>query len=163
MKVAAGRTLKDLHVALKERLAVVIATLWRFETKTDQRAPEIVDGWLPPKTPEGEQYPFLLVRPQSGTDSEPGADQNAKATVEIVIGTYSDSDDGWLDVLEVIEAVRQDVAAAPSIAGTAFEQTGPLTWEIPAEQVRPQWLGKVVTNWTIPRARRVEARNPEEG
>jgi hypothetical protein len=164
MRVAAGLSLKDLHAAFKLRLQVLAAAFPRFETKTDARAPQVIDGWLPPKAGiDAERFPYLILQPRSGADSEQSAAQDGRATFDVVLGTYSDTDDGYLDVLELIEAVRQDLGSQPTLAGTAFEQTGPLTWEIPEEQPRPQWIGRVTTNWTVPRPRRVEARNPEEG
>ncbi len=157
----AAQTPIDLHEALKGRLAPVLARLDRLKTKSDaQRAPALLDGWLPPK--DLEVFPFVIVRPRSGVDSVQGAEQDAKETIELIVGTYSDENDGWKDVLQVLQAIRQDLAAAPTIANTAFEHVGPLTWDIPEEQARPQWLGRATTIWQIPRPRRVEARNPTE-
>lgn len=155
MTIAAPLTLPDLHKALKGRLQVVADGFPLFETKSASRAPVVLDGLLPPKGTDAEQFPFLLVQPSSGTDSPQAGDQNSTAVVGIVVGTYSDSDDGWIDVLLLIEAIRRDLAEVPTITGTAFEHTGPLTWEIPWEQqARPQWLGRVTTTWTVPRPRR---------
>jgi hypothetical protein len=157
---AAPATLVGLYLALKARLEEVVEN-FSLETKTDRRAPEVIDGWLPPKAnAEAERYPFLIVRPKNGNDSEQGADENARAVVDIIIGTYSDTDDGWFDVMHLIDAVRADLGAAPVLEGTAYEHVGPLTWTIHEEQPRPQWLGFVTTNWQIPRPQRVEARNP---
>jgi hypothetical protein len=156
--------LAALHIQLKSRLAAIAAKFPLLETKSMARAPSIVDGWLPPKPgAESEQFPFLIVRPFTGTDTCEGADQTGSATMKIIVGTYSDTDDGWLDVLLLIDAIRSDLAEQPTIAGTAFEHLGPLTWEVPEQQPRPQWFGTVTTNWNIARPRRIEARNPEEG
>jgi hypothetical protein len=158
---AAPGTLDSLHEAIKIRMAEVATTFWGLETKTSEHAPIVVDGWLPPLSSAGdERFSFLIVRPKTGTDSEQGANQDARATFEIVVGTYSDTDDGWRDVVHLIDAIRESLAAAPSLASTSFEHTGPLTWELLEEQPRPQWLGRVTTNWTLPRARRV---GPQEG
>lgn len=162
--VAAKSTLVDLHRAIKARLQNEVAPLFpSLETKDPNvsRAPTLLDGFVPPK-PGGDaaQYPFMIVCPRSGTDTEQGADQNATAVFEIVIGTYSDADDGWLDVLMLIDAIRDNFGSAPSIEGTAFEQTGPMTWVLDEAQPRPQWLGSVKSTWTLPRPVRVEARNP---
>lgn len=169
--VAAPGTLTALHGAIKARLALVAAAFPLLETEspTVKRAPNVIDGWLPPKpraedNPAGAlQFPFLIVRPRTGTDTEQSADQNATAAVDIVIGTFSDTDNGWLDVALLIDAIRADIGAAPAITGTAFEHTGPLTWEVLEQQPRPQWFGVVKTIWTVPRPQRVEARNPQEG
>ena len=133
-----------------------------LQTETSTRAPVVFPGWVPPKPIEGEQYPFLIVRPVSGADSEQSAEENATANFQIIVGTFSDTDDGWIDVMLLIDAVRNSFGSEPAIKGTSFEQTGPMTWNIPQEQPRPQWIGIVNTIWTIPRPRRVEARNPED-
>lgn len=164
---AAPGTLAGLYVAFKARLAAVAARFPLLETKHPdvKRAPAVIDGWLPPKTSaddlDVERFPFLIVRPKVGSDSVQGADENAVTAIEVVIGTFSDTDDGWLDVLLLIDAIRADLGAQPSIAGTGYEQTGPLTWLIPEQQPRPQWFGSVTSNWTLPRPQRAEARNPE--
>lgn len=169
--VAGPGTIVGLHEAVKARMTAIAARFDGFliEKINDAdaggaRAPSVLDGWLPPKANAGDkQFPFILVRPRQGTDTEQSAEQNATAQVDIIVGTWSDDDAGWLDVALVIDAIRQDLDEQPAIQATGFEQTGPLTWEIPEEQPRPQWFGKVHTVWTIPRPQRVEARNPEEG
>ena len=154
-------TIVGLVDAFEARLAVVASRFPLLETKTDVRSPSIVDGWLPPKPGgDAEQFPFLIVRPANGSDSEQNANENAVAVVKVIIGTYSDTDDGWRDVAMLIQAIRQDLDEAPAIDGTAFEHIGPLIWEIPEQQARPQWFGIVTANWQLPRPSRVEALNP---
>mgnify|MGYP001562928634 CR=1 FL=1 len=142
-------------------MAEIAPAFWDLATKTDARAPQVIDGWLPPKTPAGEDFPFLIVRPRDGTDASESADQDSQATVEIIIGTFSDTVDGWLDVLLVVDAIRLYLAAAPALGG-AFEPDGPLKWSLPEEHARPQWLGIVTTIFRLPRPLRVEARNPPD-
>lgn len=163
-------TLVDLHQAVKVRMASVAATFAllpmkanaALQPRADERSPAIIDGWLPPKASGEDRFPFLIVRPAAGFDSEPGADQVAGAVVKVIVGTYSDTDDGWMDTLLLVDAVRLSLGAAPVLEGTAFEHIGPLLWELPEEQPRPQWHAVITTNWTLPRPRRVESRNPEK-
>lgn len=161
---AAGQnTVAGLHAALVARMETVAAGLSGFATKLEgKRAATVIDGWLPPTTPDAEQFPFLIVRPRSGQDSEQGADENASAAMKIIVGTFSDTDDGFLDVMLMIDAIRLDLDSAPAIDGTAYHHVGPLTWSIPEDQPRPQWFGEVITNWQLPRPQRVEALNPME-
>lgn len=153
---AAPGTLVGLHVALKARLQAVAARFPIMEKKTGARSPEVVDFTLPPKQDaEVENFPFICLRGRAGNDSPEGADQTAQATFDIEIGTYSDTDDGYLDLLAIVDAIRADLGDEPVIAGTAFVHVGPLTWDVPFPQPRPQWLGLVTTNWTLPRPQRV--------
>ncbi len=160
-KAVGGGSLVALHEALKARLAGIAAAYPLLDTKSGrQRVAQVFEFLLPPKdpkTPESEQFPFFLVRPRRGRDSEQGAAQDATADVQIVVGTWSDTDDGGVDLLHLIQAVRADLDAEPTLAGTAFEQTGPLTWETEEQQPRPEWIGQIVTTWTIPRPRRVSS------
>lgn len=166
----APRTIGDLHDAIKGRMAVVADLFWGLSTKTpeEEREPSIIDGWLPPITDnQAARFPFLIVRPSKGVDTVQEGNENAQATFDLIIGTYKNADDGWRDVLDVIQAIRYDLGVAPVIEKTAFEHTGPLTWELlapvdPLLSTRPQWFGIVTTNWTLPRPRRAEARNPTE-
>lgn len=159
---AASSTLSGLHRALKERMEEVASAFWGLATKTTTRAPQVVDGWLAPKTSALEDFPFLIVRPVNGIDSQQGADEDATATFDVIIGTYSDTDDGFLDVLAVIDAIRDSLAASPNLGG-AYEHIGPLGWRLPEDQqARPQWLGVATLVFLLPRPRRVDARNPTE-
>lgn len=158
-KAAAPESLRGLYLAVAARCAAVAAEFWHLSNKAgEEQAPQVIPGWMPPNYPEAARFPFLLVRPQRGRDDVPGAAPTSTATVEIVVGTYSDTDDGWIDALALVDALRLDLAAKPTEG--AYEHTGPLTWELPDEQPRPQWLARVTTSWTLPRPRRVEARNP---
>jgi hypothetical protein len=156
---AARGTVAGLHVALKARLEAIAKGFPLFQTKTDdRRAPTVVDFTLPPKEEAAaEQFPFIALRARVGSDSEQSSDQNARATFDIEIGTYGDDDDGYLDLLLLIDAIRLDLGAKPTIDGTAYEHVGPLTWETPFPQPRPHWLGVATTIWSLPRPRRVEA------
>lgn len=154
------RTLVDLHAALKARL-VMIAARYELGTKDGgEKTPDVIDGWLPPMTADkldASRFPFMLVRPKQGKDSEASVDASSRASVDIIIGTYCDAEDGWIDVAVLIDAIRLDIGASPVLERTAFEQVGPLDWVITEEQPRPQWFGVVTTNWSLPRPFRGDA------
>lgn len=168
-QAAAPGTISGLQLALIARMKLLAAALWDLPTKTGADADDVPVhfGWLPPvKSGDAPRFPYLLVRPHGGEDSIPGGQQTASAAFDIIIGVYTDTDDGEQDLLHVIDAIRIDLAAAPELADTAYSHTGPLTWDLitdadPRRSTRPEWLAVVTTNWTLPRPRRVEARNPE--
>lgn len=162
---AAPSTLTGLQRALKSRVESIVAAFPLFETKSGSaRVPSVHDFTLPPKdSASAEDFPFVAVRPRTGTDTEEGAEQNARATFDIEIGTYSDTNDGIQDVLAIVDAIRSSLGTQPHLDGTAFEHVGPLVWDTPFPQPRPQWLALVTTIWQLPRPQRAEARNPTEG
>lgn len=157
MTTIAPNTIAGLIAAAKVRAASIVSSFWGFTTKSGQaRAPQIVGGWMAWKqTATDERFPYLLVTPVRGVDSAEGAEQDARATIAFVIGVHSDADDGWLDALHLVDAIRQSLEGEPLLAGTDFEHVGPLEWEMPDEQPRPQWHAVVTTTFLIPRPRRV--------
>lgn len=169
-KAAAGATLGDLHKAIKARLETALAHA-SMGSRTGFRVPRIFDGWLPDRASRAkvdetgidaatlrDQFPYVIVRPVSGGDSIDGVDARATATVRLLLGTYSETDsdtfDGWVDLMHLVDLIRLDFATNPVLEGTAFEQTGPLTWEIPEEQAPPHWQGLITSTWTTPRPAR---------
>jgi hypothetical protein len=148
-------TITQLQSALVERMTTVADAFWRFETKKATRAPRVVAGWLPAKTPDGEEFPFVIVRLRTGTDG----DEDARATADLLIGTYSDTDDGFADVLLLIDAIRDSLGSTP-VVGDCFECVPPLTWELLDEQPRPQWFGRVTATFVVPRPQRTDGANP---
>jgi hypothetical protein len=116
-------TLLGLHDAIEERLARGRRAFPLMETKTERRAPTVVDGWLPPKKGRRDAgrgaFPVPHRAPGDRSRQRAGRRRERDAVVEVVIGTYSDTDDGWLDVALIIDAIRADLGAAPTIDGTA--------------------------------------------
>jgi hypothetical protein len=162
-QAARAGTLDGLRAAIIARMGVVADKFQFLQTKKgEDRSPEVVDGWLDFLVDNDvERFPFIIVRPTNGKDSPQGAEQDATAIVKLIVGTYSDTKDGFRDAVQVLDAIREDLASAPTIDGTAYEHTGPLEWEVSEEQHRPQWMAVAITNWTLPRPRRVEALNPD--
>ena len=155
----ARSTLASLHALVKARCAAIAEDFWGLATKTGQRAPQIFDGYLPPRGRDDEVFPYIIVGVGSGTDSPEGADQNGRAVVDLSIATLSDEDDGYIDLLNLIDAIRESFEGAPFLGGS-IELVGPLAWAIPEKQVRPQWVGSVLLTFEIPRPVRVASLNP---
>ncbi len=163
--IATASSLAALHVAIVARMTAIAATLPLLGTKApepavdtgvpQERAAAIYEYDPPPKSAENKdspRYPFLCINPKRGRDSLPGTEEQSTATVEITVGTYSDTNDGGTDVLLIIEAIRRDLGSRPKLEGTAFSHLGPLDWDTPnLGATRPQWLGVVTTVWTLPR------------
>lgn len=177
---AGAGTLVGLHRAVKARMESVAEAFWGLETKTTNRAPRVIGGWVVPKGPLVEEFPFIIVRPSSGSDSSEEQNDRARipdavATFKLIVGTYSDDDDGFLDVLNVIDAIRHSLLSAPTLLladeqdedqATACEHVGPLLWELPASnpdesQPRPQWFGVVTTTFRLPRPEREPTENEQ--
>lgn len=153
----APQTLRDLHVAIRARMEEIAPRFAGLQTKSGaKRAPRIYDVGLAPKDgKDDERFPAIVVRPRTGTDSAQAGDEASRATVDLIIAIYRDEEDGALDVLAVIDAIRLNIGETPILSGTAFEHVGPLTWEVFEQQALPSiWEGRVTTTWQIPRPQR---------
>lgn len=148
---APGGTHQALLDALRERLAQALEHL-KLPTDVDgeaPRAPDIHDGYLPPKRSRGQKrgdFPYVIVRPLGGVDS---AHNEAKPRVRLVIGTCSQQPDGYRDWLAVLERLRGDLLRNPNIGGR-FRLEHPFTWDLPEDQLEPQFIGVVELNFAMP-------------
>lgn len=150
----------DLIDAICEFLTLTVKDLQLKTQSGDERPPQIVAGYLPPKNPkkpelQEDDFPFVIVRLISLEDvSEKGGgtDRNyAQAVVKLVIGAYShDAQDGWRDVANIATRVWIDLFKKRVIA-KKYRVEYPCRFEMPEEQPYPQWIGEMTTNWIIAR------------
>lgn len=134
---------------LSEALRDVIAEAVKdyvLPTKTGAgRAPNIVNGYLPPKRSTlADDFPFVLVRPDQGA-SERG---QTEVTVSIIIGCYSEEFDGYEYCLNVMTRIRNALAMMESqTLDRKYQLQWPITWENPTDQPYPQWQIDMTTKW----------------
>jgi hypothetical protein len=153
---APGGTTQALLDALRERLG---DCLQHMKLPTDvegeaARAPDIVDGFLPPKRGKGQargDFPFVVVRPLGGEDA---AHNDASVRVRLVIGICrrcpadAVADDAYRDWMAIKERIRTDLLAAPVVGGR-FRFEYPFAWDLPEDQPSPQVLGTVELNFAV--------------
>lgn len=137
--------------ALSSVLTTALANYTFTTPKGVATAPHVVAGWLPPKDPKNaasglEDVPYVLIR-FAGHDDLAEGDSEAK--VHIYVGIYDESHDGWRNVANVLEHIRQVLLKNRTIA-KKFRLTLPLKSTIPTEeQPYPNWVGWLETRWTI--------------
>jgi len=135
-------------VARLEVFAAAALVDMRLEAhgEDDARAPVIVAGWLPPKRSAGEPTPpLVLIRPTKGQDALDGS------TIEVLflVETFSEDQEGWQDASNILQRLRGALTGADPLGPFCLEL--PLTWELFADQPKPQWGGFITTTWTQPR------------
>jgi len=114
---------------------------------SDPRTPDLVAGWLPPIGAEGEpKIPLIIARAVSGQD----ADDGSAVTVQLYIETYSESEEGWRDVTNLVQRIRGALTSARTIG--PFCLSLPLTWQMSGDEPLPQWVAIMTTTWSVPRA-----------
>lgn len=116
----------------------------------DYVPPKIVSGWLPHKRssgPEDRDFPFIIVRPRKGATTD---QSNSSASIELLIGAYSEEYDGYQHNMQILARLRQALFGLPALTlNSRYRLEFPLNWELFEDQPWPEWAMKVVTNWTV--------------
>ena len=127
-----------LTKALRELCEQAVAE-FRLPTKDGKtlRAPQIVNGFLPPKrSTDIDDFPFVLVRPEAGT-TERGAEE---IRVNIIVGCYSEEYDGYEYGVNVMERIKEKICTLPDeTLAQRYQMRYPLKWNMVPEQPWPQW------------------------
>jgi hypothetical protein len=136
--------------AIAVSLTEILADLKLEIPKGGKRAPQIVPGWLPPNDPRDhgreDDLPYVIPRLAGHDDIAP---EESYARVNIYVGTYSKAPDGWRDVANVIERIRQAFLKNRTVA-KKFRLELPIKSTILTdEQPYPYWVGWLETRWTI--------------
>jgi hypothetical protein len=110
--------------------------------------PAVHLGYLPEKTAANrlnEEYPFILLRPQEGEDTEDGY----RVKLLMLFATKADDEAGFLDVLNLMERIRIKLLKK-RLVDSRFRLEMPYKWKFYDEQAEPEWFGEAVTTWTLP-------------
>lgn len=99
-------------------------------------------------------FPCVIVKLDEAQDKEEGNLDQARAVVRILAGAYDDSPDcqGFRDVLEIVERVRQDLLTMPArVLDRRYRLEMPMKWYLFEDQPWPVFFGVLDTIWEIPR------------
>ena len=121
---------------------------FRLETKSGElKAPQIVEGYLPPKRNNAdEDFPFVIVRFED-SKSELG---QTDVTMSIIIACYTQDMDGYLYCLSVYEAIRRALCEMPFQTLDERYQLGfPIECKNIPDQPWPYWQLEMTTHWTF--------------
>ena len=123
-----------------------IAETYVLETgKGPSKAPQVVEGWLPPKeSQDTPDIPYIIIRLTEGEDTN----DIARTTIKILVGTYSEDNDGWKDSINILLRIRERLLTVRTI-GNKFRVELPLKWKLFEEQPYPIWIGELATIWTV--------------
>ena len=121
---------------------------YRLPTRSgEMRAPKVFAGYLPLKrSSNDEDFPFLLVRAESGTS-------DGDATVidlAVIVGCYCDdaSMAGYSQCLDVVARIRTALMRLPDqTIEKRYQLRLPIKWENIQEQPFPHWQVEISTTW----------------
>lgn len=120
---------------------------FRLPTKDGQtlRAPQIVNGFLPPKrSTDLDDFPFVLVRPEQCTTDR----ESEEVRVNIIVGCYSEEYDGFEYGVNVVERIKEKICTLPAeTLDQRYQMRYPIKWTMVPEQPWPQWQIDMETIW----------------
>lgn len=120
---------------------------FRLPTKDGKtlRAPQIVNGFLPPKrSTDIDDFPFVLVRPEQCTTDR----ESEEVRVNIIVGCYSEEYDGFEYGVNVVERIKEKICTLPAeTLAQRYQMRYPIKWTMVPEQPWPQWQIDMETIW----------------
>jgi hypothetical protein len=120
---------------------------FRLPTKDGKtlRAPQIVNGFLPPKrSTDLDDFPFVLVRPEQCTTDR----ESEEVRVNIIVGCYSEEYDGFEYGVNVVERIKEKICTLPAeTLAQRYQMRYPIKWTMVPEQPWPQWQIDMETIW----------------
>lgn len=119
----------------------------RGSAEGDLRAPQVVNGYLPPKRQGSkDDFPFVLVRADEGATDQ----DSTEVKVSIIVGTYSEEYDGHEYCLNVMSRIRTALCSLPGmVLANRYRLKHPIKWSTYAEQPYPYWQLDMQTAWDI--------------
>lgn len=139
---------KKLEVALKDIYHPTDSSRGREE---EYKAPEIMNGYLPPKnSDEIPDFPCVIVRPSEGdTEMLEGSIPSDFCTVKMLIGSYGRENSDFEYCLVIKSRIVNYFRANPSLNG-GFKMKPVIKWKMPDEQGTPIWYVQLITMWEMP-------------
>ncbi|AJK27735.1 hypothetical protein ABNB59_19670 [Paenibacillus larvae] len=121
----------------------------------DNESLKIHLGWLPqtkapspgsgPAKQPDSDFPYLIIRALDGVEEE----DNGKVTIRMLVGVQAKEENGYVEILSLIEKTKQALLKT-GIIGGKFEIERPVKWKLFEEQPYPEWVGEILTTWTVP-------------
>lgn len=112
-----------------------------------KKEPQVLEGYLPPKqSTETPDIPYVIVRLVEGVDDQ----HSGQVVVKILVGTHSEDIDGWKDAVNIMMRIRERLFETRTLA-RKYRVEHPLKWKLFENQPYPEWIGEILTIWTIAR------------
>ena len=90
-------------------------------------------------------YPLVIVSVQNVEDDEQGI---STATIGLTIGVYGEDEQAWMDLLSIMERIRQRVCLQ-RIKDRKYALVLPNKWETVEAQPYPYWYGYATLKYRI--------------
>lgn len=125
----------------------------RFKNaKGDSVALNIYPQSLPAKKgqKDSDHFPYIVVKLIEGGSENEEDDDTCK--IDIIIGIYDDNDNyqGYKDVVNVIEKIKQRLFRK-KVYSNEFSLKYPFKWLVHEDDTYPYYFGGIETQWTMPK------------
>ncbi|MBN1469427.1 MAG: hypothetical protein JW924_11945 [Fusobacteriaceae bacterium] len=113
-------------------------------------------GWMPPKTEENEEYPFVMLRIVEGADNPDKSKAKFKAYVGACAyakntkASIEDYKNGHKDLLTAIQSIRQNLLGNKLIGHGKIDEDELVSYKIYEEQCFPFIHAEITINMIIP-------------
>lgn len=95
------------------------------------------------------EYPFIIIRPFEGE----GGKDNIQSQIKLLFRTRPRDNSGFIDLLNLMERVRI-LLMRQGILEKKFAINDSWKWKLIEEQPMLEWVGEVITTWTLPQIKR---------
>ena len=135
--------------AIREFVAETLKEMVLPNELNGERGVHVFNGYLPHKEPakvSDDLFPFVVVRADEGESDEDGT----LVTVSIIIGVYSEADDGHEFAFNIMSRIRTALTSLPGLVLQGrYQLRYPIKWGTFSEQPYPQWQIDMQTQWLI--------------
>lgn len=127
--------------SLKEEIEIAVKDLrLRAENQEDKHVSVYAQHIPDEDFHDDSYYPLVIVSLNKVEDTESVEGSGSTATVGLTIGVYGEDKQAWMDLLSIMERIRQRVLIFRKL-DRRFRLVLPVKWETVEAQPYPFWFG----------------------
>lgn len=127
--------------SLKEEIEIAVKDLrLRAENQEDKQVSVYAQHIPDEDFHDDSYYPLVIVSLNKVEDAEPVDGSGSTATIGLTIGVYGEDKQAWMDLLSIMERIRQRVLIFRKL-DRRFRLVLPVKWETVEAQPYPFWFG----------------------
>ncbi len=139
----------ELVRELKAEISAAVATYKMAAEKQADKAITVYAQHINDGDFENDTYyPLIIVSIQKVEDGETAQMDGSFATVSLTFGVYGEDGEAWMDLLNIMEHVRQWLLKKRTV-GKKFRLQLPTKWEAIEAQPYPFWFGYGTLKYSI--------------
>ena len=127
--------------SLKEEIEIAVKDYrLRAENQEDKQVSVYAQHIPDEDFHDDSYYPLVIVSLNKVEDTEPVGGSGSTATIGLTIGVYGEDKQAWMDLLSIMERIRQRVLIFRKL-DRRFRLVLPVKWETVEAQPYPFWFG----------------------